>query len=100
LYIAQPPIGAFHLMERGDVTGLLERQLNFCIRPNLAGVTPNGPDLLSGLIVYPISEAKAVLKQYRAFVTDSPEELAVWAVLRLAPPLPHSIPSPASACNN
>jgi FAD/FMN-containing dehydrogenase len=49
---------------------------------------PVGPDLLSGLIVYPISEARAVLQKYRDFVAKAPEELTVWTVLRLAPPLP------------
>ena len=49
---------------------------------------PVGPDVLSGLIVYPISEAKSVLAQYREFVANAPEELAVWTVLRQAPPLP------------
>jgi FAD/FMN-containing dehydrogenase len=47
-----------------------------------------GPDLLSGLIVYPFSEAKSVLSRYREFVAGAPEELAVWTVLRKAPPLP------------
>ena len=49
---------------------------------------PVGPDLLSGLIVYPLSEAKAVLQQYREFVATAPDELSVWTVLRQAPPLP------------
>jgi FAD/FMN-containing dehydrogenase len=49
---------------------------------------PVGPAVLSGLIVYPISEAKSVLRRYRDFVARSPEELSVWAVLRKAPPLP------------
>jgi FAD/FMN-containing dehydrogenase len=49
---------------------------------------PVGPDVLSGLIVYPISEAKSVLQKYRDFVAKAPEELVVWTVLRLAPPLP------------
>lgn len=49
---------------------------------------PVGPNLLSGLVVYPISEAKSVLQQYREFVAAAPEELTVWTVLRLAPPLP------------
>jgi FAD/FMN-containing dehydrogenase len=49
---------------------------------------PVGPDLLSGLIVYPLSEAKAVLQQYREFLDKAPDELSVWPVLRLAPPLP------------
>jgi FAD/FMN-containing dehydrogenase len=49
---------------------------------------PVGPDVLSGLIVYPISEAKSVLQQYREFLAKAPEELAVWTILRQAPPLP------------
>jgi FAD/FMN-containing dehydrogenase len=49
---------------------------------------PVGPDVLSGLIVYPISEAKSALQQYRDFVAQAPDELSVWTVLRLAPPLP------------
>jgi FAD/FMN-containing dehydrogenase len=49
---------------------------------------PVGPDLLSGLVVYPLSEAKPVLQQYRDFVAKAPEELTVWTVLRQAPPLP------------
>jgi len=47
-----------------------------------------GPDLLSGLIVYPMSAAKSVLQQYREFVAEAPNELSVWALVRLAPPLP------------
>ena len=49
---------------------------------------PVGPDLLSGLIVYPLAEAKSVLQQYRDFLAKAPDELSVWAVLRQAPPLP------------
>lgn len=49
---------------------------------------PVGPNVLSGLIVYPLSEAKAVLRQYREFMAKAPDELSVWAVLRQAPPLP------------
>lgn len=49
---------------------------------------PVGPNLLSGLMVYPVSEAKAVLRQYRDFIAAAPDELTVWAVLRQAPPLP------------
>lgn len=49
---------------------------------------PVGPDVLSGLIVYPISEAKSVLQQYRDFIAKAPEELTVWTILRHAPPLP------------
>jgi len=49
---------------------------------------PVGPDVLSGLIVYPISEAKRVLQQYREFIAKAPEDLSVWPILRQAPPLP------------
>ena len=49
---------------------------------------PVGPDVLSGLIVYPFEQAKAVLQQYREFAAKAPDELAVWVVLRQAPPLP------------
>ncbi len=47
-----------------------------------------GPNVLSGLIVYPIAQAKSVLQQYRDFTAKASEELSVWTVLRLAPPLP------------
>ncbi|HUH59914.1 MAG TPA: FAD-binding oxidoreductase [Candidimonas sp.] len=49
---------------------------------------PVGPNLLSGLMVYPISEAKTVLQKYRDFIAEAPDDLSVWAVLRKAPPLP------------
>jgi len=49
---------------------------------------PVGPNVLSGLVVYPLSEAKSVLRQYRDFVAKAPDELSVWTVMRLAPPLP------------
>jgi FAD/FMN-containing dehydrogenase len=49
---------------------------------------PVGPDLLSGLIVYPFADAKSVLQQYRDFAMKAPDELTVWVVMRKAPPLP------------
>ncbi|MFC1574841.1 FAD-binding oxidoreductase [Gemmatimonadota bacterium] len=49
---------------------------------------PLGPDVLSGLIVHPFSAAKEVLRYYRDFVAQAPDELTVWAVMRKAPPLP------------
>src|SRR5262245_15032371 len=49
---------------------------------------PVGPEVLSGLIVYPASEAKAVMRQYRDFMAKAPDDLTVWTVLRQAPPLP------------
>ena len=49
---------------------------------------PVGPQVLAGLIVFPLDQAKQVLRQYREFVASAPEELSVWVVLRQAPPLP------------
>jgi len=49
---------------------------------------PVGPQVLAGLIVFPLDQAKQVLKQYREFVASAPEDLSVWVVLRQAPPLP------------
>jgi FAD/FMN-containing dehydrogenase len=49
---------------------------------------PVGPEVLSGLMVFPISEAKSVLQQYRDFAANTLDELSVWVVLRKAPPLP------------
>jgi FAD/FMN-containing dehydrogenase len=49
---------------------------------------PVGPELLTGLVVYPFAEARTVLQRYREFAAGAPDELTVWAVLRKAPPLP------------
>ncbi|RJG06782.1 FAD-binding oxidoreductase [Noviherbaspirillum cavernae] len=49
---------------------------------------PVGPEIFSGLIVYPFEQARQVLTQYQAFVNQMPDDLSVWAVLRQAPPLP------------
>jgi FAD/FMN-containing dehydrogenase len=49
---------------------------------------PVGPEVLSGLIVYPFEQARSVLTQYREYVETIPDDLCVWAVLRKAPPLP------------
>jgi FAD/FMN-containing dehydrogenase len=49
---------------------------------------PVGPDLLSGLIVYPFEQAKSVITQFARFTETMPDELNVWMVTRKAPPLP------------
>jgi FAD/FMN-containing dehydrogenase len=49
---------------------------------------PVGPDVLCGLIVYPFSEAKAVLTQFARFTESMSDDLNVWMVTRQAPPLP------------
>jgi FAD/FMN-containing dehydrogenase len=47
-----------------------------------------GPEVYSGLVVYPFAQARQVLRAWRDFTADAPDELSVWAVLRKAPPLP------------
>ncbi len=49
---------------------------------------PVGPEILAGLIVFSLGQAKQVLDHYRRFAASAPEELSVWTVLRKAPPLP------------
>ena len=47
-----------------------------------------GPNVLSGLIVFPFAEAKSVLEKFARFTETMPDELNVWMVTRKAPPLP------------
>jgi len=49
---------------------------------------PVGPEVLSGLIVFPFAQAKSVLTQFARFTETMPDELNVWMVTRKAPPLP------------
>jgi FAD/FMN-containing dehydrogenase len=49
---------------------------------------PVGPEIYAGLIVYPFAQAQRVLRAWRDFTTDAPDELSVWGLLRKAPPLP------------
>lgn len=49
---------------------------------------PVGPEVLSGLIVFPFEQAGAVIRQFADFTQAMPEELNVWMVTRQAPPLP------------
>ncbi|WP_170384443.1 FAD-binding oxidoreductase [Ruegeria atlantica] len=49
---------------------------------------PLGPEVLSGLVVHPIEAAPDLLAQYVKIADTAPDELTVWAVMRMAPPLP------------
>ncbi len=49
---------------------------------------PIGPEVLAGLIVHPFVDAHNVLRHYRDFTAQTPDDLTVWVVLRKAPPLP------------
>ncbi|MCJ8312952.1 MAG: FAD-binding oxidoreductase [Saccharospirillaceae bacterium] len=47
-----------------------------------------GPEVLAGLIVYPLAQARQVLNSYREFNLQASQDLSVWCVMRQAPPLP------------
>ncbi len=47
-----------------------------------------GPEVFSGLVVYPFDVAKDFLHFYRDWVKDLPDEMTAWTVIRHAPPLP------------
>lgn len=49
---------------------------------------PLGPDVLAGLMVWPMDDAPRVLRFLREFVGSAPDEIGIMANLRLAPPLP------------
>jgi FAD/FMN-containing dehydrogenase len=49
---------------------------------------PVGPEILSGLVVHPLAAGREVLAHYRECARDFSDDLAVWFVLRKAPPLP------------
>lgn len=49
---------------------------------------PVGPEVLTGLIVFPFEQGKSVLTQFARFTETMPDELNVWMVTRKAPPLP------------
>ena len=49
---------------------------------------PVGPEILSGFIVHPQSEAPSLMREYRKLAAEAPDELSVWIILRKAPPLP------------
>ncbi len=52
-----------------------------------------GPEVYGGLVVFPLDQAKEALRKYRDAATTMPDDLAVWAVLRAAPPLPFLPPA-------
>ena len=49
---------------------------------------PLGPQVYSGLVVYPLDQAREVLTAYREWLPKLPDEATVWVVARKAPPLP------------
>lgn len=49
---------------------------------------PVGPEILAGLLAFPFKQARKVLREYRSFIQNTPEEFNAWVVLRHAPLLP------------
>jgi FAD/FMN-containing dehydrogenase len=49
---------------------------------------PVGPSVLAGPIFHPLADAPDVLRFYREFIADAPDELTTIFNLRVAPPLP------------
>ena len=49
---------------------------------------PMRPEVVAGLLVFPMAHATEILARYRTFIERAPESVNVWAVLRKAPPLP------------
>jgi len=47
-----------------------------------------GPEVYGGLFVLPIEQAGDALRKYGAATDAMPDDLSVWTVMRLAPPLP------------
>ena len=47
-----------------------------------------GPAVLAGVLAWPMAEARDVLRFFRDFMADAPDEVGIMANLRLAPALP------------
>jgi FAD/FMN-containing dehydrogenase len=62
---------------------------NFGIVTNFTfELQPLGPTVLAGMVVWPMDDARLVLRFLREFLADAPDEVGIMAMLRLAPPLP------------
>ncbi|HSL63014.1 MAG TPA: FAD-binding oxidoreductase [Gaiellaceae bacterium] len=65
---------------------------------------PVGPELLCGLVAWPAAQTRDVLRLFRSFMADAPDEVMAIAILRTAPPAPflpeavHGRPIAAIAC--
>jgi len=51
-------------------------------------LVPAGPEVMAGVIVHPAADARDVLRFYRDFIADAPDELTTIVNLRHAPPAP------------
>lgn len=51
-------------------------------------LNPTGPTVLAGPIFWPMEKSREVLRFYREWITEVPDELTTIVVHRMAPPLP------------
>ena len=51
-------------------------------------LNPVGPTVLAGPVIWPMEQSAEVLRFYRDWITDVPDELTTIVVHRMAPPLP------------
>jgi FAD/FMN-containing dehydrogenase len=49
---------------------------------------PVGPTVMAGMLLYPMEQARDVLRFYREYTATAPDELGSTALLRVAPPAP------------
>jgi len=52
------------------------------------GLHEVGPEVFAGLVVHPFEHAGDLLRQYRKLAAAAPDKLALWVIVRKAPPLP------------
>lgn len=55
-------------------------------------LNPVGPIVLAGPVIWPMAESARVLRLYREWITDVPDELTTAVVHRKAPPVPYIPP--------
>jgi FAD/FMN-containing dehydrogenase len=46
---------------------------------------PVGPTVLAGMVLHPLAQGREVLRFYRAYTTQAPDELSAWAALLTSP---------------
>ncbi|MEI8648344.1 hypothetical protein P4S73_11250 [Paraglaciecola sp. Hal342] len=49
---------------------------------------PVGPTVFGGPVVFPLSQAKSILRKYRELAKSMPDKASCWPVMRKAPTFP------------
>ena len=66
--------------------GVRGAQSNFGVVTSLEyRLHPVGPTVLAGMVLHPLEKAKEVLRFYRQFDSEAPEEMSAWAGLMTSP---------------